>query len=163
MGEVLITKYADKYRKDVIDLILSIQQKEFNIPITKEDQPDLSDIANFYQSGNGNFWVAFNNGKVVGTIALINLGNHQGVLRKMFVKATFRGSKYNVAKSLLHQLIIWSSEHDLYEIYLGTTEKFLAAHRFYEKNGFVQVDKVLLPDTFPFMQVDTSFYKLKIE
>lgn len=160
--DIVIKKFTEDYKNDVIDLILDIQQNEFNIPISKEDQPDLSDIPNFYQSGNGNFWVALYNGRVVGTIALIDIENHQGALRKMFVKPDFRGSKYNTAKLLLLQVFAWAREGGIHDIYLGTTEFFLAAHRFYAKHKFVQIKKETLPDTFPIMKVDTRFYQLKL-
>jgi N-acetylglutamate synthase-like GNAT family acetyltransferase len=160
--DIVIKKFTEDYKDDVIDLILDIQQNEFNIPISKEDQPDLSDIPNFYQSGGGNFWVALYNGRVVGTIALIDIGNHQGALRKMFVKPAFRGSKYNTAKLLLFQVITWVREYGIHDIYLGTTELFLAAHRFYAKHKFVQIKKETLPDTFAIMKVDTRFYQLKL-
>jgi hypothetical protein len=45
------------------------------------------------------------------------------------------------------------------EIYLGTTEKFLAAHRFYERNGFQQIAPSELPLKFPKMALDTRFYR----
>jgi predicted GNAT family N-acyltransferase len=163
MGKIIIKKYTEEYKEQIIDLILDIQQNEFQIPIKKEDQPDLSDIANFYQSGSGNFWVAVNQDCVVGTIALIDIGNKQGALRKMFVKSAYRGKIYNVAKSLLQTAIEWTKKHNMQAIYLGTTEKFLAAHRFYEKNQFIQLPKENLPVTFPVMKVDTKFYKLQIE
>lgn len=162
MEELIIKEYSEEYKNEIIELILNIQQNEFEIPITKEDQPDLSDIPNFYQTGNGNFWVALCNNQVVGTISLIDIGNLQGALRKMFVKDTFRGSSYNTAKLLLLKLIAWARERNIQEIYLGTTAKFLAAHRFYEKNSFVQVSKETLPDGFPIMKVDTRFYKLPL-
>jgi hypothetical protein len=44
------------------------------------------------------------------------------------------------------------------ELYLGTTERFLAAHRFYEKNGFARVDPASLPKAFHRMSVDTRFH-----
>lgn len=157
-----IKAYTENYKEEVIELILSIQRQEFHIPITREDQPDLSDIANFYQVKSGNFWLALYEKQVVGTISLIDIGNQQGALRKMFVKADFRGSKYNVAKSLLQQLILWAKDHRMQEVYLGTTAKFLAAHRFYEKNDFALVDKETLPAAFPVMKVDTRFYKRKL-
>ena len=37
---------------------------------------------------------------------------------------------------MLDTLLRWCGEHAIDEVYLGTTAKFLAAHRFYEKNGF---------------------------
>jgi N-acetylglutamate synthase-like GNAT family acetyltransferase len=162
MKEIRIKEYTPDYQDAIIDLILSIQREEFKIPITKEDQPDLSDIPNFYQSENGNFWVALCSNEVVGTISLIDIGNHQGALRKMFVKADYRGSSYNASKMLLQKLITWAREYNYSEIYLGTTEKFLAAHRFYEKNNFIQIAKETLPEPFPIMKVDTRFYQLKL-
>ena len=163
MEEIIIKEYTEVYKEQIINLILDIQQNEFQIPITKEDQPDLKNIANFYQSGSGNFWVAIDQECVVGTIALIDIGNKQGTLRKMFVKSAYRGKAYNAAKSLLQTAIEWAKNHDMQEIYLGTTEKFLAAHRFYEKNQFLQLPKENLPVNFPVMNVDTRFYKLQIE
>ncbi len=47
----------------------------------------------------------------------------------------------------------------LTKIFLGTTAEFLAAHRFYEKNGFSLIDANDLPERFPRMAVDTRFYQ----
>jgi predicted N-acetyltransferase YhbS len=48
------------------------------------------------------------------------------------------------------------------DIFLGTTDKFLAAHRFYEKHGFTEVAKETLPVSFPLMAVDSRFYALSL-
>lgn len=162
MGEIKILEYEEQYQNEVSDLILHIQQKEFQIAITKEDQPDLKNIPDFYQTGQGNFWVARYHDHVVGTIALLDIGNHQGALRKMFVQNEYRGKKYHVAQLLLQELINWSRSHEIKQIYLGTTEKFLGAHRFYEKNQFVRIEQNELPEAFPRMKVDTRFYKMNI-
>ena len=45
---------------------------------------------------------------------------------------------------------------------LGTTDKFLAVHRFYEKNGFRAVPPEDLPPEFPRMAVDTRFYAITL-
>jgi len=156
---ITINEYSEPYKEDVIDLILCIQRNEFNIEIQREDQPDVSNVPGFYQNRAGNFWVALDNSQVVGTIALLDIANNQVALRKMFVKAAYRGSRHNTAKSLLLKSIEWARGNNTKEIYLGTTEKFLAAHRFYEKNRFVCICKDDLPETFPIMKVDTIFYK----
>jgi len=153
-----IIPYSPEYSKEIISLILSIQQVEFEILVTSEDQPDLQDIPKFYQHGNGNFWIALAEEKVVGTIGLLDIGNHQAALRKMFVKSAYRGSSHTVAKQLLDELLRWSNIHGIRKIFLGTTAKFLAAHRFYEKNGFQEVERSELPASFPMMDVDTKFY-----
>jgi len=162
MKRIEIRPYSDVYHSGVVDVILPIQQSEFNIPITLDGQPDILDIPGFYQQGKGNFWVALNASKVVGTIALIDIGNNQGALRKMFVKSEYRGSTDDVAYKLLRILLDWCQQNTIQEIFLGTTPKFLAAHRFYEKNDFIEIQKSELPLSFPVMSVDTKFYRYQI-
>ncbi|EIJ47771.1 IAA acetyltransferase [Herbaspirillum sp. GW103] len=155
-----IQAYRPEHAQGVVDVILPIQQEEFGIPITLEGQPDLKDIAGFYQKGHGNFWVALDGGKVVGTISLLDIGNAQVALRKMFVAASHRGKEHGTAARLLDGAIAWARAQGLRQIFLGTTDKFLAAHRFYEKNGFRLIEKSTLPPAFPVMVVDSRFYAL---
>ena len=161
MHMLTVVPFVSTQTRDVVDVILPIQ-REFGIDVTIEQQPDLLDIPGFYQKGVGNFWVALVDDKVVGTIALLDIGRRQGALRKMFVRSEHRGATAGVAKLLLATLLAWCEDKALREIYLGTTAKFLAAHRFYEKNGFVEIDKNLLPSAFPIMAVDTKFYTLTL-
>ncbi|MBO1625248.1 GNAT family N-acetyltransferase [Bacillus arachidis] len=156
---ICITPYESKFQSEVVGLIVHIQQKEYNVPITKEEQPDLLEIEKFYQRDNGDFWVATYKGKVVGTIALLDIRNNQVALRKMFVKKEFRGKMWKTASLLLQTAISWAKEKNLETIYLGTTVQFLAAHRFYEKNGFQSVSVEELPRNFPILEVDKIFYK----
>jgi N-acetylglutamate synthase-like GNAT family acetyltransferase len=159
---ISIEPYTDNYKRQVIDLIVPIQQEEFNIPITPADQPDLQQIPAFYQMNNGNFWLAIADGNVIGTIALLDIGNQQGALRKMFVHNNYRGKTYGTAQLLLNILFSWAQQKSYTEIYLGTTAKFLAAHRFYEKNGFEEVTVPELPVSFPRMEVDVKFYRKRV-
>jgi N-acetylglutamate synthase-like GNAT family acetyltransferase len=158
-GSVDVVPFTRALQDDVIELILTIQQVEFGFAIRAEDQPDLLGVEDFYQTGAGGFWVALVDGKPVGTIALRDIGNRQGALRKMFVKAEHRGRQHGVAETLLRTLLKSAQAGGIEEVLLGTTEKFLAAHRFYEKHGFVQVPSRELPPAFPRMALDTRFYK----
>ena len=162
MQEILIAPFSDVDQQGVLDVILPIQQREFGIPITAADQPDLTDIPEFYQSGTGGFWVARSNGKVVGTVGLKDIGSGQTALRKMFVAAPFRGRELGVAGRLLDVLLAHARAKGVAEVFLGTTDKFLAAHRFYEKKGFWELQKADLPRTFPVMAVDSKFYVLRV-
>ena len=154
-----IVPFSGQHLSGIVDLILTIQKSEFGIPITLDDQPDLLDIPRYYQKTNGNFWVALHGPEIIGTIALLDIGNGQGALRKMFVKKQFRGSAHGVAHCLLQVLFEWCRLHNVHEIYLGTTPAFMAAHRFYEKNGFLEIKLTELPVSFPVMSVDTKFYR----
>jgi len=160
--EITIQPFKEEYGQELMEFIVGIQQNEFSIPITAFDQPDLMDIPDFYQNKCGNFWVATCENRIVGTIALFDIGGRMAALRKMFVDVLFRGNGTGTSKKLLRTLISWSRKHEIKEIYLGTTPKFLAAHKFYEKNGFKEIHKSDLPDTFPIMKVDSKFYKYKM-
>ena len=184
-----IRPWAAADQDGVVALISGIQRGEFSLPITPADQPDLMDITGFYRRGAGEFWVAeaarpapgeglgcdagcdadgdasCDVGGVIGCIALLDIGGGQGALRKMFVHKHWRGAPRggqgaSVAAAQLRTLLEHASARGLGEIFLGTTTRFLAAHRFYEKHGFTRVEKAGLPQSFPVMAVDSVFYRL---
>lgn len=157
-----LAPFSSELEEQVIELIVGIQQGEFGIAISAEQQPDLCEIPTFYQTGAGNFWVAIDAGRVVGTIALLDIGEGRCALRKMFVAPAYRGRPHRTAPRLLETLLAWADRHGVREILLGTTSFFHAAHRFYEKNGFVEIGKTRLPPSFPVMEVDTKFYRLSL-
>ena len=154
-----IVEYSTVHADGVVDLILPIQQSEFNLPVTLDAQPDLQNIPGFYQHGTGNFWVALDGNKVIGSVALLDIENYEVALRKMFVSARYRGQEHMVSSRLLDEALRWCGSNGVRQVYLGTTAQFFAAHRFYEKNGFSEINKTSLPKTFPIMSVDTKFYR----
>jgi N-acetylglutamate synthase-like GNAT family acetyltransferase len=142
-------------------VILPIQREEFGIAITAADQPDLAAIPEWYQTGTGQFWLAELDGRAVGTVALKDIGGAAVALRKMFVKPEARGS-VGAAQALLDAALAHARMNGVATVWLGTTDRFTAAHRFYEKNGFDPVAVEDLPDAFPRMAVDTRFYRLAL-
>lgn len=157
-----IQPIKNECENQIVDLILNIQQKEFNVSITLEDQPDLLDIENFYYKPGGIFLGAFIDEKLVGTIALVKFSKEGAAIRKMFVKKEFRGKEFNIAQQLLEQLIKYSEENGIKDLYLGTVSILEAALRFYEKNNFIRIQKESLPADFPLMKPDNVFCHLKL-
>lgn len=159
---MIVRPYRPGDAEAVIAVILPIQREEFGFSITAEDQPDLSDIPGWYQTGAGQFWLAEQDGRAVGTIALKDIGDGAVALRKMFVRPEGRGPA-GAARALLATALEHARTHGVGEVWLGATERFQAAHRFYEKNGFTQVAADDLPAAFPRMAVDTRFYRLALQ
>jgi GNAT superfamily N-acetyltransferase len=159
----VISSLNNTYCQQIIDIILPIQQIEFNVPITLEAQPDLLDIETNYHQTGGNFWGAIHNEQLVGTIALIAFNNNAAAIRKMFVLKEYRGKELGIAQLLLDNLIAYCRQNNITDIYLGTVEMLKAAHRFYEKNGFTRLAKHDLPKSFPLMAADTIFYELHLK
>lgn len=146
----------------IIDIILTIQQVEFGLPITIDQQPDLRDIETNYHQNGGNFWGAFSGDELIGTIALINCGHDTGCIRKMFVKKEYRGRELGTAQQLLDVLLQYCRDKQIEHIYLGTVHQLKAAHRFYERNGFALIGVDELPPYFPRMSTDNMFYQLHL-
>jgi len=157
--KIEVVEFEPCYQQAVEELVLPIQQIEFGVKITRDEQPDLIDIKNVFQKGDGNFWVALCAGKVVGTVGVVDIGNQQVALKKMFVHSDFRGKTFGVAQSLMNGAKEWCAERGVKTILLGTTARMFAAHRFYEKNSFFEVLQNELPSNFPVVHVDTKFYR----
>ena len=162
MAAPLIRPYAAQDRDAIPALILPIQQIEFGIGVTVNDQPDLTAIDAYYQSGAGGFWVAELDGTIVGTIGLKDIANRNGVLCKMFVAAHARGRQLRVAVGLLETLVQHARQARMQNLYLATARQFVGAHRFYKKSGFREISRMALPLNFPLMDVDRKFFHLTV-
>ena len=66
-----IITYQEKYKQQVIDLILHIQNYEAKINLSLEEQPDLLDIPTCYEKDGGEFWLAVEDDTLIGTLTLI--------------------------------------------------------------------------------------------
>lgn len=163
INTLIIKPVHNEYCEEIIELILSIQQKEFGLTITIDQQPDLRDIDANYHADDGCFWGAFVGSELVGTIALINTGHQAGCIRKMFVKKDYRGKEWGTAQKLLDVLLQFCRDNGISDVQLGTVEPLKAAHRFYERNGFERIAKEDLPSYFPLMLTDTMFYQLHLD
>jgi GNAT superfamily N-acetyltransferase len=162
MTSVVIDPYAAGDRDAAAALVLEIQRGEFGIAITLADQPDLADVPGAYLRGDGGFWVAREGSAVVGTIGLLDYGEGEAALRKMFVRRDRRGKEHGVAARLFERLLEHARARGLSRVLLGTRPEMHVAHRFYERRGFVRVDERDLPPAFPRMKVDSIFYALDV-
>jgi N-acetylglutamate synthase-like GNAT family acetyltransferase len=157
-----IRSLDNTYFKQILNLILPIQQVEFNVPVTLEGQPDLFDIETYYTATGGGFWGAIHQGELIGSIALISIGHQSGAIRKMFVRKEFRGKEPGIARQLFHVLVNHCKTHNIHHLYLGTVDTLKAAHRFYERNGFQRISKEALPLYFPAMMGENVYYNLQL-
>jgi len=158
MTKFNIVEYEERYHEQVVALVSPIQQIEFNVPISAEEQPDLMDISGTFQKGDGNFWICVCDGELVGCVGLVDIGEQCAALKKMFVRSDRRGKGIGISSALLNKAKQWCLEKRIKTIYLGSVAQMKAAHRFYEKNGFCEISVDELPANFPIVSVDTKFY-----
>ncbi|HCC04243.1 MAG TPA: hypothetical protein DEP51_05245 [Clostridiales bacterium] len=88
---------------------------------------------------NGNFWVAIEGEKVVGTLSLKNLGNNIGMLKGMYVHRDYRNKR--IASKLMDILLKFAKIQKYKELVLETYEKLDVAIEFYKKRGFTLKEK----------------------
>lgn len=156
-----IIKYREEYKQQIIDLILHIQNEEAGINLQIGEQPDLLNIPLYYEKNGGEFWIAVENGEVIGTIALMNYGNGNGILKKFFVRADWRSKKLGLA---LFQVLMEKAEGDGYkQLLLDTPSVAKASHRFYEKAGFLKIGKNELPFRYEYPDRNSLLYLLEIQ
>lgn len=150
-------------RKQIITMIETIQKGEFSLPITDDiNACILRAEEEFYYNNSYNFWYATDNdGTIIGSVGLKKIDDQTGEIKKFFIHQSYRGK--NVAPKLMNALIKAAVKHRFEDLYLGTVDKFQAAHRFYEKYGFVRITKQELPVGFEICPVDTVFFKVKVE
>jgi GNAT superfamily N-acetyltransferase len=151
----------DRAEQDFIKkFVLDIQNNEFHLGLTEEDQPELKDIAGYFK--NGGFWTAKIEGKIIGTIGLQYLDNDNSALKKMFVNKAYRGRELGIAQMLFDTLMEFAKVKNFKTIWLDTPAVATASHKFYERNGFIPSEKSQLPDKYTFPDRDFRIYKLNI-
>lgn len=132
-----IIEYTEDYAERVRELILHIQNDEAGINLTLEEQPDLLDVETYYLKGGGN-----------------------GVLKKFFVRADRRGK--GVGSALYETFYGFARESGFKRILLDTPSVAAASHRFYERAGFVGIDKERLPFEYDYPDRDSYLYLLEM-
>jgi N-acetylglutamate synthase-like GNAT family acetyltransferase len=130
-----IIEYKENYKKEVVELVLYVQNIEFEVNISIEEQPDILDIENNYL----NFWIALNeNNKVIGCIGLQEK-NNIGIMKKFFVYKEYRET--GIGKKLYDNLLEYSKSYSLKNIVLDTPSNAISSHKIYIKSGFKEIKK----------------------
>ena len=155
--------YEDKYKNQVIALILYLQNFDNRVDLSLDDQPDLNDIYSSYIKPGGGFWLALDdNGDVAGTIALMKKEPIYGVLKKFFVLEPYRGRERGVSSKLFEILIEHAHKTGIKQLVLDTPAACKRAHSFYKREGFEIITRDQLPVQYHFAERDCVFMSKKI-
>jgi GNAT superfamily N-acetyltransferase len=141
--------YINTYQSE-IDIMMNAITNEFGLPISNKGKSTTTKL--------DAYWVAFYNNELVGTIGVLKIDNTCSVLKNMFVQKDYRGRDYGIAQALLKTVYDWCNNEGINFLCLGTMRQFKAAHKFYEKNGFMSINSDKLPSDFIRNPVDTVFY-----
>jgi GNAT superfamily N-acetyltransferase len=109
------------------------------------ETPELRALASFFARTGGALWVAEHDGAVVGMVATRPLGSDEAwEICRMYVAAAQRG------QGVAHRLLDTAEAHvraaGAARLVLWTDTRFDAAHRFYEKRGYVRQGAIRILD-----------------
>jgi len=135
-----LTPGSDADGQGMAALIARIFADYENCHFVPDEFPELHAPATHYTRKGGMLWVAKDatTNSVAGSIAITP--THQtgeAELFKVYLAHHWRGS--GVAQTLLATAFNWARHSNLYSIVLWTDTRFIAGHRFYEKQGFVRL------------------------
>lgn len=101
--------------------------------------PDLGRFSEIYNSEGNKYWVAEDeNGKIVGGTGIGYLTKEVCELQKMYCLPNARGT--GVAHQLMQTALEYAKQY-YKSCYLETLDNMTRAQKFYEKYGFVRVNK----------------------
>ncbi len=103
---------------------------------------DLDDIDAHYNKAGGYFCVVEHDGRVIACGGLLRHSEHRLELRKMYMRASYRGK--GIGKALLEHLIAEARTLAAREIVLETAQVLQSALALYKAYGFVEARDVTL-------------------
>ncbi|WP_143462650.1 GNAT family N-acetyltransferase [Levilactobacillus enshiensis] len=155
--------YSPQTVAELVDLIMYCQNTEAHLGIKMREQADVFEISQYYQKNGGDFWVARDQGQVVGSIGLLKCNEKVGVLKKFFTYPTYRGRPQRLGQHLWQTLAAYvQTETQLTQLVLDTPEAETRSHYFYEKNGFQRIDRQQLPVSYAFPDRESLIYSKTI-
>lgn len=162
VGTIKIRTYLPDDTDEIIKLVLHCQNDGTRPYVTVDDQPELLQIQEKYLDNGGNFWVAVDNGRIVGSIGLMNCGNKTAVLKKFFVYEPYRSSPHHLGRRLYGTLMEFAKTCEIERLVLDTPKNTDRAHRFYEKAGFRKIGEHQLPVIYDYPYEDSDFFILEL-
>lgn len=158
MEKIRIINYDPIYQAG-IDVMMQVIQLEFKEAISSPQSTRIYEVAHL---ADQSYWIALCDEQVVGTIGLVLYAANTAVVKRMMVHPDFRGKHYPTAALLLAKSLDWAKEKQVENVYLGTMAQFIAAQKFYLKNGFKEINKNELPSDYLSNPIDTLYYKLPL-
>ncbi len=131
--EIKYLEFSSEFSEKVKTFLIDVCIQEFGFEAWREEL-ETTDREKYKRTG-GIFLIALDkNGDIIGTIGLENMNDGVGLLKTMYVRKDYRGSK--IAQNLMNTLINFSLKNNYTKLQLGTHKELERAVNFYKKNGF---------------------------
>lgn len=130
-----IIKFEEKYRDDLIFMILEAKNALGRIPGLN---PDLLDISKNYFENGDMFWIAVSDsGRVIGSIGYNTNENKSDVtLHRLFVKYNLKRQGIGTALLSTAEEYLRSLNKSAIHVNLGKGSEWFESRKFYNKHGY---------------------------
>ncbi len=135
-----IRKIKKEEYKQTQELVTSIMKNEFSEDITAYPLQDIDDISNSYGNLGEAFFIASNNGVIIGTVGIKREDKRTALLRRIFVHPKYRRKRYG--SKLMERAIEFCKEVGYQEIVFKTTSKMEGAIALCRHKGFLERAKI---------------------
>lgn len=134
-----IIKFEDKYRDDMIFMILEAKNALGRVPGLNSDLLDIK--KNYFKKGDM-FWIALDeNDRVIGSVGFNKNKNKDDVtLHRLFVKCNLK--RNGIGNALLKTAEDYIKSHGKKTIYLnlGIGDEWFESRAFYSKHGYTEYE-----------------------
>ena len=133
-----IIKYENRYRDDLIFMVLEAKNALGRVPTLNDD---LLDLDSFYFNRGDMFWIALDdNDRVIGCIGCNLLSDGEAVLHRLYIK-------YNIKRQGLGTKLLNTAENfarengrNVMKVHLGVRITYFESRHFYPKHGYEFID-----------------------
>lgn len=135
-----IVEYQDKYKSDLIFMVLEAKNALGAVPGLNEDLLDVQ--ANYFDKGDM-FWLAIDeNDRVIGSVGYSSVeGSDEVWLHRLFVKYNLKRKGIGGALLQMAESNIKSKGKTAIRIHLGEQKYYFESYSFYFKHNYKQYDE----------------------
>jgi GNAT superfamily N-acetyltransferase len=136
----LLRPFTDKDTNAVKELILTILSKEYPFDRSAYSDSDLGKIAETYGGPRDRFFVAEDNGEIVGTVGVKAENETDALLRRLFVDVKHR--KHGYGSALMDKAIDFCREKKFSRVFFRCTGRMENAMKLCMKKGFKETERL---------------------
>ena len=135
-----IIKFEDKYRDDMIFMVLSAKNALGKVPRLNEDLLDIK--TNYFDKGHP-FWIALDEfDRVIGCIGTKTGDDGNLYLSHLYIKFDFK--RHGIGSKLLALAEESARERGYKEVHVHLSKDYLESHIFYPKHGYIEYKEMYM-------------------
>ena len=144
LASMKIITFEEKYRDDLIFMILEAKDALGRVPGLNED---LLDIQKNYMYKGGMFWIAIDeNDRVIGSVGVRMIDNsNECYIHRLFVKCNQKHNGIGTKLLTTAEEYVKKNGKDATLVHLGKPkEQWFESWKFYPKNGYVEIEDSIM-------------------